>query len=315
VIHLITSHANAAPCAELVRRVRALGGPIAVGAPARFAAGDVAFSYGASRALLGRLPPVPPGAVLINGVVQGKHEQYQRLHTAGIPVPRWMRVSGTLGPQQLLDFGGAVIVKPDLGGFGKGVRLVRDPAAFAARTLARPHVLQEYVACGGRCARVVVLGDRVAAGIDRVARDGVVAAYQHGRRGWLEPLALAPGEAELCVAAARVLGIEIAGVDLIRSDRGPFILEVNHRFVPFHLREMYGDVLKPIAAHLDARHRALCAAAGSPAAPAALPRPRPWRLPRVVTSWRGGRASKLAGSGSRLMTAEQINQRVSNARF
>jgi len=88
-----------------------------------------------------------------------------------------------------------------------------------------------------------------------------------------------------------VLGIEVAGVDLVRSARGPHVLEVNHRFVPYHLRAMYGDVLGDIAAYLEARHRALSA-----------PQPRPsrsWRLPRPIGAW---------------MTAKSNNERTANGR-
>ena len=307
MIHLLTSQANSGACAALVRQARLLGVPLAAGRGQRFADGDVVFAYGASRALLAALAPTR--ALLINAAVYAKHQQYERLTASGVPVPRWRRVTGTLAAADLAAVagdGGAAIVKPDLGGFGRGVRLV-DAAAAAAmppRQLRRAHVVQEFIPCGGRCARVVVLGDAVAWAIDRVARDGVVAAYQHGRRGWLEPVRLSPDEEQLCVTAARTLGIEIAGVDLIRSARGPFILEVNHRFVPYHLRAMYGDVPRRIVLYLHGRGR-------QPArAQASRPRPIvPWRLPRAVGSWRG--VHRIAAAGATQINAQQ---KVANGR-
>jgi hypothetical protein len=296
MIHLLTSRPGSAACGELLRQARRLGIPMRAGAEARYRAQDVVFAYGARRALLRRLadPGAAGGALVINGAAQGKDEQYRRLVAAGLPVPRWLRAAGLLDAGRLLELGGGpVIVKPDLGGFGVGVRLVSEPARFEARALRRPHVVQEFIACGGRCARVVVLGDAVAWAIDRVARDGVVAAYQHGRRGWLEPVALTPEEGELSVAAARALGIEIAGVDLIRTARGPFILEVNHRFVPYHLAAMYGDTPARIARYLEARHRER---GGAPLADRPARGLPPRGLPRAIRSWHSG--SRSAGSST-----------------
>ena len=309
MIHLLTSQAGSGACAALVHQARLLGIPMRAGRGQSFADDDVVFAYGASRKLLTALAPTR--ALLINAAVYAKHQQYERLAAAGIPVPRWRRVTGTLAPADVAAVAGdaaAAIVKPDLGGFGHGVRLVDATAAarMPPRPLRRAHVVQEFIPCGGRCARVVVLGDAVAWAIDRVARDGIVAAYQHGRRGWLEPVRLSPDEERLCVAAARTLGIEIAGVDLIRSARGPFILEVNHRFVPFHLRAMYSDVPRRIVLYLHSRAR-------QPArAQAETGRFRPamsWRLPRAVGSWRRLHRKSAAG-------AAQINaqQRVANGR-
>jgi len=290
MIFVLTSHPDARPCVELLRAARERGIAMRAGPIRRFTEQDVVFAYGASRALLGALGAT--SALVVNGVSYSKHQQYERLAAAGIPVPRWQRAPrGPLGPEALLAIGGPVIVKPDFGGFGNGVRLVSDPARFEPIALRRAHVLQEFIPCGGRCARVVVLGDRVAATIDRVARDGVVAAYAGGKRGWLEPFHPTPEESRLCIRAAQVLGIEVAGVDLVRSARGPHVLEVNHRFVPYHLRAMYGDVLGDIAAYLESRHRARGA-----------PRPRPprsWRLPRPIGAW---------------MTAKSNNERIANGR-
>jgi hypothetical protein len=309
MIHLLTSQPGSGACAALLRQARLLGIPLRAGRGQAFADGDVVFAYGASRRLLATLGPTR--ALLINAAVYPKHQQYERLAAAGIPVPRWRRVSDAVAADDVTAVAGeagAAILKPDLGGFGNGVRLVDATAAagMPPRPLRRAHVVQEFIPCGGRCARVVVLGDAVAWAIDRVARDGVVAAYQHGRRGWLEPVELSSDEERLCVAAARTLGIEIAGVDLIRSARGPFILEVNHRFVPYHLRAMYGDVPRRIVLYLHGRARQ------PERAPAEIGRFRPalpWRLPRAVGSWRGLHRAAAVG-------AAQLNakQRVANGR-
>jgi hypothetical protein len=288
MIHLLTSRPRAAACLDLVREARALGICMRVGPLRHVANGDVVFAYGASRSLLASAASIP--SLLVNGKIYAKSEQYERLTAAGIAVPRWRRVEGRLGPDDLRAFGCPAILKPDLGGFGVGVRLVEDPDHFRARDFRRRHLIQEFIPCGGRCARVVVLGDRVAWAIDRVARDGVVAAYSRGKKGWLEPVELTAEEIQLSIRAAQALGVEVAGVDLVRSARGPYVLEVNHRFVPFHLRAMYGDVPRQIAAYLESRRRTL--------AVQREPRRRPWKLPRAVGSWRNPHGAAVARAKS-----------------
>ncbi len=292
MIHVVTSRPTAPACVELAHQAGLRGVPLRLGGVAPFAAGDVVFGYGARRSLLAEAAAAVDGrddVHVVNGAAYSKDEQYRRLQQAGLPVPRWVALRGRqLGPETLAELGGgAVIVKPDFGGFGRGVRLLPPSGALPAAARRRPHVLQEFIPCGGRCARVVVLGDRVATAIDRVAHDGVVAAYAGGRRGRLEPVELGADEEALCIRAARALDIEVAGVDLIRSDdRGPFILEVNHRFVPFHLRAMYGGVMAEIVGYLASKPP--CPQRSLPRTCAPLrrpPAPRRWKLPRAVGSW------------------------------
>jgi ribosomal protein S6--L-glutamate ligase len=88
-------------------------------------------------------------------------------------------------------------------------------------------LLQEFVAeSKGRDLRALVIGDRVVAAMRRQARTGEFRSNIH--RGGKARAALLPREyAEAAVKAARVIGLEVAGVDMLESRNGPKIMEVN----------------------------------------------------------------------------------------
>jgi ribosomal protein S6--L-glutamate ligase len=60
----------------------------------------------------------------------------------------------------------------------------------------------------------------------RQAPEGDFRSNLH-RGGTAEPVEASPGEKDVAVRAARSLGLNVAGVDLIRAQRGPLVLEVN----------------------------------------------------------------------------------------
>jgi ribosomal protein S6--L-glutamate ligase len=88
-------------------------------------------------------------------------------------------------------------------------------------------LLQEFVAeSKGRDLRALVVGDRVVAAMRRQARTGEFRSNIH--RGGKARAAVLPREyAEAAVKAARVIGLEVAGVDMLESRTGPKIMEVN----------------------------------------------------------------------------------------
>jgi ribosomal protein S6--L-glutamate ligase len=88
-------------------------------------------------------------------------------------------------------------------------------------------LLQEFVAeSKGRDLRALVIGDRVVAAMRRQARTGEFRSNIH--RGGKAKAAVLPREyAEAAVKAARVIGLEVAGVDMLESRTGPKIMEVN----------------------------------------------------------------------------------------
>jgi len=97
----------------------------------------------------------------------------------------------------------------------------------AFRGLYANFLVQEFVAeAGGADLRCFVVGDRVVAAMRRQAEPGEFRSNLH-RGGQASAVELSDLERDTALRAARVMGLELAGVDLIRSRQGPLVLEVN----------------------------------------------------------------------------------------
>ena len=125
-----------------------------------------------------------------------------------------------------------VVIKLIRGTQGKGVVLAKN-LATAAAVLEKVHrakrqaLVQEYLAeSRGRDTRIIVVGDRCIAAMERIANDGDFRANLH-RGGSAVPITPDADCSRLAVAAAKAHGLDVAGVDLIQSARGPLLLEVN----------------------------------------------------------------------------------------
>jgi ribosomal protein S6--L-glutamate ligase len=94
-------------------------------------------------------------------------------------------------------------------------------------TLGQEILLQELIAESlGRDVRALVIGDRVVAAMRRTARTGEFRSNLH-RGGEGQAVELERSYAEAAVKAAKVIGLEVAGVDMLESRDGPKIMEVN----------------------------------------------------------------------------------------
>lgn len=124
------------------------------------------------------------------------------------------------------------VIKLIEGSQGNGVVLAETLSASrsvveAFRGLYANFLVQEFVAeASGADLRCFVVGDRVVAAMHRQAEPGEFRSNLH-RGGQASLATLSPAEAETALRAARVMGLEVAGVDLLRSDKGPLVLEVN----------------------------------------------------------------------------------------
>jgi ribosomal protein S6--L-glutamate ligase len=88
-------------------------------------------------------------------------------------------------------------------------------------------LLQEYVSeSGGRDIRALVVGDHVVGAMRREARRGEFRSNLH-RGGAGKAIELPRDFAEAAVRAAHVVGLDVAGVDLLESDDGPKVMELN----------------------------------------------------------------------------------------
>jgi ribosomal protein S6--L-glutamate ligase len=136
--------------------------------------------------------------------------------------------------QDLLNLVGQapMVIKLIEGTQGKGVvlaetRKAAESVCDAFRGLDAHFLVQEFIQeAGGADIRCFVIGDRVVAAMKRQAREGEFRSNLH-RGGSAEAIRITPEERSTALRAARIMGLNVAGVDLLRSNRGPVVMEVN----------------------------------------------------------------------------------------
>lgn len=136
--------------------------------------------------------------------------------------------------EDLIEFAGGapLIVKVINSTQGKGVLMAETNNAAeslinAFRDLQTEFLVQEFIKeAGGSDIRCFVIGDKVIAAMQRNAKKGEFRSNLH-MGGTAEVIKLSPAERALALKAAKVMGLDVAGVDIVRSDRGPLVLEVN----------------------------------------------------------------------------------------
>jgi ribosomal protein S6--L-glutamate ligase len=158
----------------------------------------------------------------------------QLLSRFGIDIPRTVMCRYREEVAQAVELVGGLpcIIKLIQGTQGVGVMIANTAAEVQGMldtlwTLGQEILLQELVAeSRGRDVRALVVGDRVVAAMRRTARAGEFRSNIH-RGGVAESLSLEREYAEVAVKAARVMGLEVAGVDMLEARTGPKIMEVN----------------------------------------------------------------------------------------
>lgn len=124
------------------------------------------------------------------------------------------------------------VIKLNEGTQGAGVMLTEKLSASrgvieALRGLYANFLVQEFIEeARGADVRCFVVGGRVVAAMKRQAPKGDFRSNLH-RGGTAKGVRASAAEQDVAIRAARVLGLGVAGVDLIRSARGPLVLEVN----------------------------------------------------------------------------------------
>lgn len=128
--------------------------------------------------------------------------------------------------------GTPLVIKLIEGTQGRGVVLAETHKAAesvidAFRELDANFIVQEFIKeAGGSDIRCFVLGDKVIAAMQRTAAEGEFRSNLH-RGGTARIVKLSKEERATAVQAARVMGLNMAGVDILRSNRGPLVMEVN----------------------------------------------------------------------------------------
>jgi ribosomal protein S6--L-glutamate ligase len=158
----------------------------------------------------------------------------QELSAAGVRIPRTVLARGGGDVKDLVAQVGGLpaILKLIQGTQGVGVMIAHSEAEVTTILgtlwdLGQEILLQEFVAeANGRDLRALVVGDRVVGAMRRSAKRGEFRSNLH-RGGASAGVELAPEYAEAAVRAAHVLGLDVAGVDLLESRAGPTVLELN----------------------------------------------------------------------------------------
>ncbi|MDX1491451.1 MAG: 30S ribosomal protein S6--L-glutamate ligase [Pseudohongiellaceae bacterium] len=163
-----------------------------------------------------------------------KLRAHQLLARRGIGQPVTSYAHSADATSDLIDsVGGApLVVKVMESTHGNGVVLAETKKAAEAlinafRGLKADFLVQEFIKeSGGSDIRCFVIGDKVVAAMQRTAASGEFRSNLH-RGGSAQVVKLRPEERRLAVKTAKVMGLDVAGVDIIRSNHGPLVLEVN----------------------------------------------------------------------------------------
>ena len=127
------------------------------------------------------------------------------------------------------ELGGDIVLKPLYGSKGVGITRINDKG-FAENVfhtlgqLNKVFYLQEFIEHSNRDIRILVLGNKAVAGMYRVSDNWKTNIFAGARS---EPLELTEELTNLAIKAAKITKTEIAGVDIVESEKGLQVLEVN----------------------------------------------------------------------------------------
>jgi ribosomal protein S6--L-glutamate ligase len=205
------------------------------------------------------------GVPLVNPIegILLSHDKFaslQHLAAAELPIPRsvLLRYSEQLDDALEAVGGLPVILKLIRGTQGVGVMkadsLVNLRGMLDVVLNLRPSViLQEYISeSGGSDVRVFVVGGRAVAAMRRSASDPDEFRSNLHRGGTGQTVRLTDELEEIAVDAAETFGLGLAGIDILPSDRGPLVIEINSTPGLEGIEEITGrDVARDILCHAE----------------------------------------------------------------
>lgn len=162
-----------------------------------------------------------------------KLRSMQLLSKAGVGIPKTVFSKSTSAVDDLIDLIGVpMIIKVARGSQGNGVVLAETRKA--AKSVVQAFyvegvsiLLQEFIEeSAGSDIRAFVVGNKVVASYKRQSLDDDFRSNIH-QGGTGTPIKLTDDERKAALKAAKALGLQVCGVDLLRSSRGPLVLEVN----------------------------------------------------------------------------------------
>ncbi len=171
-----------------------------------------------------------------SAISQSRDKLYslQLLLNSGIDIPTTGFANSPLDTNDLIKMvgGSPLIVKLLEGTQGKGVVLAETKKAAesvinAFKSLNANILVQEFIKeANGKDIRCFVIDGKVVAAIQREALPGEFRANIH-LGGTASIIKATPEEKKIAIKAAKAMGLKVAGVDIIRSSKGPLLLEVN----------------------------------------------------------------------------------------
>lgn len=200
------------------------------------------------------------GSLAINRS-RDKLRSMQVLAKAGVGIPKTVVSRNSTDIDDLIDkLGGTpVIIKLARGTHGNGVVLAESKKAaksvlqalYLTNEDGTNVMLQEFVKeSAGTDIRAFVVGGRVVASMMRQSLDDDFRSNLH-KGGQGTKVKLTEEERKMAIKAAKAMGLNVAGVDLMRSERGPLILEVNAS-PGFGIEAVTGrDVATPIIEYIE----------------------------------------------------------------
>ena len=163
-----------------------------------------------------------------------KLRSFQHLSKAGVDMPKTVFTNYSRDVEKVIaQVGGTpVVIKLLEGTQGIGVVLAESKIAAesvleAFNGLEARALIQEYIAeAKGADLRALIVDEQVVGAMKRQGKEGEFRSNLH-RGGTYEHYKLSDAEIKIAIKAARKLKLPICGVDLLQSDRGPLVMEIN----------------------------------------------------------------------------------------
>lgn len=173
--------------------------------------------------------PLRPGAFTVG---HNKLLTHLKLQNSKIPMPKTYVTASIEATKKIIDqMHYPIVMKFPSGSQGKGVMFADSFASAsslldALEVLKQPLIIQEYIETDGTDIRAFVIGDQVVGAYHRKAVQGEKRANIHvGGTG--EKVLLDRKLKKIAVDAAKAIGADICGVDILEGPKGPLVIEVN----------------------------------------------------------------------------------------
>ena len=168
------------------------------------------------------------------GIAKNKIEQHVQSLENGLPMPKWSiakNTDGIMASAEAIQY--PVVLKVSFGSYGRGVfyadsrETLRPIADYITGRNPIPVIIEEFISEAERKdIRVFVVDGRIIASMERSAPKGDIRSNtSNGGSG--AKVDLTEEEQALAIKAATAHGLEIAGIDIMRSKNGPVLIEVN----------------------------------------------------------------------------------------